>query len=245
MTSYRLSHAAPGYGGVYAKTYRTGYYRAQWEDIERPLLQDALGACAAAGARSLLDFACGTGRVTAVAEAVFPRVVGVDVSAAMLDEARAACRRAELLRHDLTVAPLGERFDVATAFRFFLNAEPALRAEALAAIRRTLVPGGTLLANVHVNAASPLGLAYRLRNRLAGRVTANVLGVDELTGLVEAAGFRVASVTWYSLWPRTGWLFPPGSRALMRAAEWVERRLPAPLARVGQSFLLRAVATNS
>lgn len=237
---YRLSHAAPDYGVVYERTYGSGFYKAQWEAIERPMLSGWFEQLRAAGRRSLLDFACGTGRVTTVAETFFPRVVGVDVSAPMLGQAKVVCRHAELIHQDITVAPLSEQFDVVTAFRFFLNAETALRREALLAIRGVLRPGGVLIANVHVNSKSPLGLAYRLRNRLRGRRVANTLGYHEMRQFLAQGGFEVEQVRWYSAMPRLGWFFPPGSLPLMRAFEAVLGVLPAGLQRYAQSFIVQA-----
>jgi len=242
---YRGSHSAVGCGSSYARTYQRGYYRAQWEAIERPILVATLESLRRQGARSLLDFACGTGRVTVVAETLFPRVVGVDVSEPMLEVARQECRSAEVRTHDVTRAPLDEQFDVVTAFRFFLNAEPALRDDALRAIRAMLRPGGTLLANVHVNESSPLGLVYRVRNRLMRRQVANTLGVSTMKKLLVSHGYRVESVTWYSFLPRAGWLFPPGWRALMIGVERVGQRLPAALLHVAQSFLIRATTIEA
>ncbi len=239
---YRLSHAAPDYGVVYDRTYDSGFYKAQWETIERPLLTGWFERLRGEGRRSLLDFACGTGRVTNVAESFFPRVVGVDVSSAMLGQARAVCRTAELIHRDITVTPLGEQFDVATAFRFFLNAEAALRSEALHAIRGALRPGGVLVANVHVNSTSPLGLAYRLRNRLHGR-QANTLGYPEMRRMLVEVGFEVEQVLRYSALPRLGWFFPPGSRPLMSAFEAVLGAMPASLQGYAQSFLIQARLT--
>src|SRR5439155_4117572 len=86
---YRASHAAPGYAATYAKTYETGFYRCQWETIERPLIERLLRARAEAGAESVVDFACGTGRVTEVAVPLFRTVIGVDVAPEMLAAARA------------------------------------------------------------------------------------------------------------------------------------------------------------
>ena len=32
---YRTSHSTPGYARTYARTYETGFYRRQWETVER------------------------------------------------------------------------------------------------------------------------------------------------------------------------------------------------------------------
>jgi SAM-dependent methyltransferase len=219
MEDYRSSHAVSGYGRHYNQTYERGYYAELWRSVERPLLEQVFTQLCAAGARSCLDFACGTGRITCVAERYFEHCVGVDVSQDMLDVARDRCTRSQLLLQDLTRTPLAASFDVVTAFRFFLNAEPGLRADALAALRGSLQPGGCLLLNVHVNAASLLGRAYRLRNRIRRRVVANTMGLDEVRSAVDVAGLTIGHVLWYGCYPRTGWRFQRTTERLLAPAE--------------------------
>src|SRR5436309_11658766 len=100
---YRASHAAPGYAATYAKTYETGFYRCQWETIERPLIERLLRARAEAGAESVLDFACGTGRVTEVAVPLFRTVSGVAAATEMLAAAHAGCPTARSVQTELTL----------------------------------------------------------------------------------------------------------------------------------------------
>lgn len=222
---YRRSHDVAGYGEHYARTYKAGYYATLWERIERPLLTRSLAHMAARGVGSALDFACGTGRVTRVLEAHFSRVLGVDVSESMLEVARGQCRAAEIRQTDITKIPLGEKFGMATAFRFFLNAEPQLREAAIDAISRALLPGGWFVTNTHVTPSSPLGVAYRLRNGLTGRVTAKTMDVEELIELGSAHGFEVANVDWYGFMPRCG-----------RLTDGIMLRAMMPIERMFASF---------
>jgi SAM-dependent methyltransferase len=219
LEDYRSSHAVSGYGRHYNRTYESGYYAELWRSIERPLIEQVFVQLCTAGYGSCLDFACGTGRITRVAERYFERCVGVDVSQDMLEVAREYCTRSQLLLQDMTRTPLDSKFDVITAFRFFLNAEPGLRAEALAAISEALAVGGCLLLNVHVNAASPLGRAYRLRNRIRRRVVAKSVGLDEVRSAVSVAGLTISHVLWYGCYPRTGWRFQRATERLLARAE--------------------------
>jgi len=222
---YRAAHAAPGYAAIYAKTYETGFYRRQWETIERPLIERLLRARAEAGAESVLDFACGTGRVTEIAVPLFRTVIGVDVAPEMLATARAKCPTARFVETDITREEFHVRVDVVTAFRFFLNAGPALRLEALTACRRILNrPDGVLIANVHVNRRSPLGAAYRVRNAIRRRATANTLSLREIRRILLETGFVLEEVHYYSVLPRLGWWFPRWWEALMEPAERLGRR---------------------
>lgn len=236
-SDYRASHRATGYGAGYNRTFEAGYYAALWAKIEIPLLTDTVRPMGGAR-RTCLDFACGTGRITNVLAELFGEVVGVDVSESML-----ACAKVPQnvkLRHiDITSQPLGERFDVVTAFRFFLNAEDDLRREALKAIREHLNDEGRLVCNVHMNATSPIGIACRISNRLPGHTLRNTLSIRQFKEMVISAGFVVEQVTPYGYLPRPGTLLPSFCEKAMEPVEKISRalRIPAPLA---QHFLVVA-----
>jgi len=238
--SYRESHRGPGYGREYERTYQKGYYRWQWEYLERPLLERVLGDLETRGVRSVLDFACGTGRILCVLEAHFGDVSGVDISQPMLSIARERCRKSKLIQQDITITPLGRTFDLCTAFRFFLNAESSLRRDALEAIRDHLGPQGYLVANVHVNEESILGKVYQLRNRIYGRNVANVYGIDEFSRLLEATGFSIQKVFWYSYLPRTGSVVDEVARALLVPVDKMMELCGSSVKKHAQAFLVVA-----
>lgn len=230
--SYRTSHASTAYGQRYRRTYERGYYRYQWEQIEKPILDRLFDEQRSRGARSILDFACGGGRILSVGEQCFETSCGVDVSGSMLAEARRVCRRSDLVLQDITMKPLDSTFDVVTAFRFFLNAEPELRKEALHAIRQALKPDGVLIANVHVNSRSILGHVYRLRNALRKRTIANTLSFKAFEDTLRENGFRIEKTVWYSFLPRTGSGLDYLAGFMMRPFEraWRAAHLPQDMA---------------
>src|SRR5207237_10856803 len=117
----------------------------------------------------------GTGRALGLLAARVREVIGVDVSAPMIEAARKHCPNARLVLGDVTVNPalLTESADVVTAFRFLLNAEPPLRAAALDWMRDRLGPEGLLIVNFHLNPRSLRGRYLRLR-RSPGVVMAGV-----------------------------------------------------------------------
>ncbi|WP_244571224.1 class I SAM-dependent DNA methyltransferase [Mesorhizobium carmichaelinearum] len=236
-SDYRSSHQTPGYGTDYTKTFCSGYYAALWLRIERPLVEGILRPLGGPG-RSCLDFACGTGRVTTVAGPLFGEVVGVDVSQSML-----ACARVpgnvKLVKADLTVAPLSRRFDVVTAFRFFLNAEDTLRRDALSAIHEHLNDGGLLVSNIHMNATSPAGLVCRFLNRFQGRVVRSTLSIHAYRQMLASNGFVVERVIGYGFLPRPGWLLPRLCEMLVGPVDTICRRAGVP-ARFAQNFLVVA-----
>jgi hypothetical protein len=124
----------------------------------------------------------------------------------MLQNARSRVA-ARFVRHDITRIPLGEEFDVITAFRFFLNAEPELRHDALMAIRKHMKPSGKLVCNVHMNHNSLLGLFYRSTRWLRRGPQHNTLSFREFKGLLSSTGFSIERVVWYGAVPRPGRLF--------------------------------------
>jgi SAM-dependent methyltransferase len=235
--SYRDSHTRPGYGDYYNRAYGRGYYRATWSDIEIPLLRPILAQLGGAD-HSCLDFACGTGRVTSEAARHFGRVVGVDVSPEMLSSAEVP-ESVELRRIDLTRRSLGETFDVATAFRFFLNAEESLRSEALRAIHRHLKDDGHLVCNIHMNATSPAGLACRTANRIPVLTFRCVSDVATFIGELARAGFVVEDLVHYGYLPGPWGLPPRLAEALVAPVERLAHRVHIPQ-RFAQNFLVVA-----
>jgi len=193
-----------------------------------------------------VDFACGTGRILAYLENHVLDTTGVDVSPDMLAIARERCRHSRLIEQDVTVAKpteLDGSVQLVTAFRFFLNAEPALRRDALGWIRSVLTPDGHLVANFHLNPRSLRG-SY-LRMRWAGRRLHPMLSPAEVERLLTEAGFDIVA--------RYGYEFLPFRRDGVQLAaaplrRWVEGLLLGRpvLNRVAGAFIVVAkVATGS
>jgi len=223
---YRSSHATPGAVTDYIKTHEVGYYAALWKRIERPLVGETLRELGGPQ-RRCLDFACGTGRITAVAADHFAEVVVVDVSALMLASAPHA-KNVRLQHIDITQQSLGDTFDVVTAFRFFLNAEQPLRREALEAIRKHLKRDGRLVCNIQMNATSPMGVASRVTNQIPRSKKRNTMSSAEFSALLKSAGFTVERVTAYGYLPRPGRLLPRFCEACIEPAERAARILRIP-----------------
>src|SRR3981189_1518624 len=81
--SYRVSHQSADIVADYVSTFEVGYCAALWRKVEQHLLERILRPLGGAE-RTILEFACGTGRITKVAALFYGSVVGVDVSEAML-----------------------------------------------------------------------------------------------------------------------------------------------------------------
>jgi len=185
--SYRDSHRKTG------KDYNDFIAYTPWDaylaEVERDYLRSLFEELPKQDYSSYLDFACGTGRITSIAEKYFSICHGVDVSESMVDEARAACPRTEFVIKDLTKEPHDNEYDIVTAFRFFGNAEQELRADAFLALSRILRRGGLLVLNNHRN-------PYALRE-IAGYLTGGTKLMDlshrKLLNLAMSSGFRLAS----------------------------------------------------
>ncbi|WP_037909063.1 class I SAM-dependent methyltransferase [Actinacidiphila yeochonensis] len=90
-----------------------------------------------------LDLCCGTGAGTGVLRrACVGEVTGVDFSAGMLAQARAAHPGARWVRADARALPFAGGFDLAVSFGAFGHFLPAERPALFAGVRRALVPGG-------------------------------------------------------------------------------------------------------
>ena len=146
-----------------------------------------------------LDFACGTGRVTAFIAPHFEQTVGVDISEAMLAQARPRVPRATFTQGDVIADPsvAGGDFDLITSFRFVLNADPSDRLPALRWLGSQLRDGSSrAIVNNHSNLWTHKAVTHaarKLKSR-GRRVTGNVLSHQQMTTLVHEAGFSIESV---------------------------------------------------
>ncbi|MBV9849102.1 MAG: class I SAM-dependent methyltransferase [Armatimonadetes bacterium] len=115
--------------------------------------------------RSILDLACGTGRVSRLLAGLGYDVVGVDLSAAMLERARqeAALERLpiDFVQQDAAELDLGERrFDAVISLFDSLNyiLEPERLASAFAHVQRHLHPGGSFIFDLNTEYALAAGM---------------------------------------------------------------------------------------
>jgi len=112
-----------------------------------------LAAEATANGQAVLEIACGTGRVALRLAQAGARVVGIDLSAAMLNVARAkgaGLPNVRWLQADMKSFDLGETFGLIIipghSFQFMLTPQDQL--SCLACIDRHLAPGGVLVVHL-------------------------------------------------------------------------------------------------
>jgi SAM-dependent methyltransferase len=200
--SYRVSHL----GAEKARAYDDDLWdprAAKGLDwlVEQRLLANVLRSRVPSGPRSTADFACGTGRVLEFLSRHYDAPVGIDVSPDMLALARDRCPRATVILGDVTTTPAlaPGPFDLITAFRFFLNAEPDLRSAALEWMRGALRPDGLVVANFHLNPVSLRGAYLRLRMKSGTRPP--MMTLEDARQLFVAHGFTVHQILGYSFLP--------------------------------------------
>ncbi len=154
--TYTESHIAPGKGIEYDALYRTNEWERYSNRRERSVVERIARELRARGPVNYLDFACGTGRITCMVEHLVDSSTAVDVSESMVREARAKLKRTRIILHNVLEDDLlgKERFQLITAFRFFVNAEPPLRASAMNYLAGKLGAGGLFLFNIHQNSRS-------------------------------------------------------------------------------------------
>src|SRR5690606_32435128 len=139
-------------------------HRAMMWAMERDVLDEIVRECLGGRVTAYLDFACGTGRIVAHVEEYADYAAGVDVSADMLELARARTQRAELIECDMTRSSCfsDRSFQLITAFRFFPNAQAELRRDVMAVLVSLLDKDGFIVFNNHLNASSSMLRVARL-----------------------------------------------------------------------------------
>jgi SAM-dependent methyltransferase len=190
-----------------ASRYETGEYAAKsyssllWE-IEQSQLAAIIEELRPSHERiEALDFASGTGRVTAFLERRVDSVTGIEISEQMCELARKKVERAKIHCTNILspTATVEAKYDLITAFRFFLNVEPSLRLAALRALASRLRDSESrLVFNNHGNLWSHKLLLWpyhALRQIGKGQQTAgNYLTASHLLRLLPKVGLQLVSV---------------------------------------------------
>jgi ubiquinone/menaquinone biosynthesis C-methylase UbiE len=195
--SYRESHKYEGKGAEYEAYYQNKAWQRFLWSREQEIILRILEKYFSGRDIHLLDFACGTGRITELLENRVKTSTGVDVSGSMLAIARKKLKRTEIIETDITAENVlkSRKFNLITAFRFFLNAESELRSAAIRAIAELLDEDGYLVLNNHHSTGSPwiklLDARHRKKNPEG---TFNVMSIEQVKKLVEEAGLEIIEI---------------------------------------------------
>lgn len=136
--SFSNVYADPARASAYAQLEFPGTYYLAFRDLATLFARHVVGARA-------LDFGCGTGRSTRFLERLGFEVVGVDIAASMIEQARAAdpSGRYQTIPSGDFGSVAGGPFDlVLSAFAFDNIPDERERVELLRGIRQRLAPNG-------------------------------------------------------------------------------------------------------
>ena len=195
--SYKESHKYQGKGDEYEAYYETEAWEKFLWSREQEIILRILDKYFAGKEINLLDFACGTGRITGLLESRVKTSTGVDVSGSMLAIARSKLKRTEIIEADITTENIlkGRKFNLITAFRFFLNAEQELRSSAIKALVELLDEDGLLVFNNHHSLGSPwIKLLYARHLRKNPEGTFNVMSIEQMRDLVGDVGLEIVEI---------------------------------------------------
>jgi len=151
-----------------------------------------------------LDFATGTGRVISFLKDLVDTSLGIEISSVMAERAE-RWSGARILCRDITApnVPCEGKYDFITAFRFFLNAEPALRTVALKVLASRLRDRGSCLVfNNHGYTWSyrlfgyPFYMIKSFRNF---REKQNFMAHREVMRMADQAGLKICKVFGYGV----------------------------------------------
>lgn len=174
---------------------------------------------------SHLDFACGTGRVLSVLERLTARSTGVDISPSMLELARSKLEHSDLRCGDLLSEPaLTEpAYDLITAFRFFLNAEPGMRSAVMAALAARLRDDRSrLIFSIQGNRHSVRRFAIA-RDARRG-IHHSEMSLADVRALTTAAGLEIEGWFGFGILPTLAYRLPV--RRLAMLADRLAARIP-------------------
>ncbi len=184
------------------RQYADASYSAFLWEIEKIQLEGLIAAFRRTHQRiNYLDFACGTGRVISFLESRVDAATGIEISSTMADRARSRIKSATIHCMDITAQgqPVESSYDLITAFRFILNAEPELRVAALNALAARLRDDSSwLIFNNHGNVFShklALQPYHRLRRGFGHHHNSgNYLSNRSVYKLARDAGLRIEQV---------------------------------------------------
>jgi ubiquinone/menaquinone biosynthesis C-methylase UbiE len=215
---------SPNKGVNYDASFQNLPYRKIVWDWEKSVLRDAvMGIRHNRKFLRYLDFACGTGRILGFLEEYVDMSFGVDVSTLMLDVAKQKTRKSKLILGDITQEQIFDHdsLDLVTAFRFFLNAQPTLREEALNAIYRMLNDDGYLIFNIHMNKGCLLEILLRVYIWIKNIHNEDFVSMNtkDVRSLLDSTRFEIIDLYHYGVLP----LYNENQRFLIKFIDKFER----------------------
>jgi ubiquinone/menaquinone biosynthesis C-methylase UbiE len=202
---YRDAHTAPSKGINYEKTFIVFKYRKYIWDWEKEILKKIFIKYFSDKTNiKYLDFACGTGRIISFLEKDISESIGVDISDSMISIAQANVKRSKIIKVDLTKTNIFNEnyFDLITAFRFFLNAQPELREDVLNVLSKSLKDEGYFVFNIHLNKTSIYSRIIHLIRKINNlSFEINTMSIKQVSHMVEKAGLEIITTYHFAIIP--------------------------------------------
>jgi len=202
---YRYSHSQKGYGKAYHKLFNDNPHRKYLWELEKEYLESIVSRYYKGNIESYLDFACGTGRIIGHLERHTKNPIGLDISKSMLEVAGSHCTMASFIQGDITRENIleNERFDLITAFRFFLNAQQPLRSSVMKELSKRLKSGGYLVFNIHNNKTGLTNQISKIYTTLKYLkfIPRNEMSVREVKKLLHDNGLDIVEMIPYATFP--------------------------------------------
>ena len=179
---------------------KNSYYSYIWELEQRYLVEIIKKLRQNKKNISYLDFACGTGRIIAYVEKYVDSSVGLDVSDEMIEIAQKRVFNSTLIKSDILKNPINSKYDLITAFRFFLNAENSLRNDILRALKKNMRKDSVLVISIHGNSNSARYISYLVNKMIGKRL--NQLSYEDTKQLVAINGLEIVDWVGIGLMPK-------------------------------------------
>jgi predicted TPR repeat methyltransferase len=189
--SYKHSHTGKDFAEHYDANIGSKF-ESRIYDIEKEVLAEMLEQFFQDHSISVMDFASGTGRMTSFIGEKYPNIVGYDISDDMIEVAKKKFRDIAFYKRDIAEENISERFDLITAFRFFLNAEAPLKKLIFEKLNGLLKNEGYLLFNIHMNSCSLLFFMSRLKYLLGlSKIKQNGMSQSDVKEYIESSGYHM------------------------------------------------------
>ncbi len=178
--------------------YYTSKYSLVWWKIEKPILEKVILSYSLR--EPVLDFACGTWRITSVLEKYFDTIMWIDISSDMLDIAKKKLTKAKVLQKDIVENWLWEKFWSIFSFRFFLNTENEMRKDVFKKLASSLEDSWYMIFNNHWNTRS-LKFFYHWINYVSVWEKYRMMSHATIKNLCEENMLHIVETIWVHYLP--------------------------------------------
>ncbi len=223
MKSYSKSHIGCNIGTSYDKKLNNKFENFIFE-IEKKIIKKIIKKYYNGKISNFLDFACGTGRITKIIDKYSKLTIGVDISRDMLKIAKKKYKNIKFLNKNISKTKINKRFDLITAWRFFLNAEYKLKKEILLRLRDLLKENGYLIFNIHMNRSSIIGFQFFIRKKIFKQKVINTMSIYDIKKLLKQTKYKLIEIYPLAYFPgRLNTLFLP-KKILLSIELWLTNK---------------------